>query len=296
MSIKDRLRASAKRRLAREHARPFIKWVGGKRSIMLRLLQCAPPKYRRYFEPFVGGGGFFYALKPLQAVLADSLVELMDGYRAVKLCVEEVIEHLRKHENTKTHYYTVRNQNPKKLKLAERAARLIFLNKAGFNGVYRVNQKGVFNVPYGDQKKAVICDKVTLRACASLLEHADIRCGDYAETIRDAVAGDFVYFDPPYFSTEAGFAGYTASGFGAAEHERLAQCFRRLADAGIYVMLSNADCEEVRRLYSGFVFEQVRAPRHINRDGEGRGKVGELIIRNYTAFGFLVPHESRKRK
>ncbi len=263
--------------------RPFLKWAGGKRRLLSQLEPLMPQGFRRYFEPFVGGGAMFFALGPGDAVLGDVNGELADCYRAIRDDVGAVVAALGAHRYEKRHYYSVRALDPRSLALPDRAARTIFLNRTCFNGLYRVNREGRFNVSFGRYDAPVICDEDNLRACAEVLAEAAIQVGDFEGTLEAAGEGDFVYLDPPYVpaSEAASFTAYSAAGFGLADHARLARVFRRLAKRGAKVMLSNSDAPAVRALYAGFPLDRVEAPRCINSDGSGRGRVGELVVRSY---------------
>ncbi|MGH7271069.1 MAG: DNA adenine methylase [Polyangiaceae bacterium] len=264
--------------------RPFLKWAGGKGQLLDQIRPLLPESFARYFEPFVGGAALFFALKPARAALADVNAELVHCYRAIQKDVEAVVRALRRHRYDRDHYYRVRAVEPASLDPARRAARTIFLNKAGFNGLYRVNQSGTFNVPFGRYEDPTLCDAVNLRACALALQGAEIRVRDFEEVTSAARAGDFVYFDPPYvpLSKTAAFTSYSALGFGAGDQERLAKTFRALAQRGVQVMLSNSDTPAVRDLYRGFRIDEVLAARSINSRGAGRGKVGEVIVRSFA--------------
>ena len=267
-------------------ARPFLKWVGGKGQLLAQMQPMLPPKYGRYFEPFVGGAALFFHLRPSRATLTDVNPELVDCYVAVQKHVEDVIRALQQHEHDETHFYAVRAQDRSTLSLAERAARTIYLNKTGYNGLYRVNRAGRFNVPFGRydnpgyrQPEAL----ANLRACARALKGVDIRVRDFGDVAGHARKGDFVYFDPPYVpvSSTSDFTSYIPGGFGLAEQERLADVFARLAKKGVHVVLSNSDTPAVRELYGRFRIDRVLAMRSVNSKVSGRGKVGEVVVRSF---------------
>jgi DNA adenine methylase len=264
--------------------RPFLKWAGGKGQLLTQLRPLLPPRYGRYFEPFVGGGALFFSLRPPGAALSDVNTELIDCYRAVRDDVEAVIEALREHRYDGKHYYAVRGIPPADLPQAHRAARTIYLNKTGFNGLYRVNRSGTFNVPFGRYTNPCLCDKPTLRACARALRGVELQARDFAEVVASARPGDFVYFDPPYVpaSETANFTSYSRGGFPLDEQRRLAKVFADLASRGVLVMLSNSDTRIVRELYARFRIDVVLASRSINSKGAGRGKVGELVVRSFA--------------
>jgi DNA adenine methylase len=265
-------------------ARPFLKWAGGKGQLLEQLRPLLPPGAAgRYYEPFVGGASLFFALRRRRALLSDVNRELVDCYRAVRDEVEAVIVALAEHRYDETHYYRVRAIDPETLPLARRAARTIFLNKTGYNGLYRVNRSGKFNVPMGRYRSPSFCDPANLRACSAALGGVKLEVRDFEEAVLSARFGDFVYFDPPYVpaSATSDFTSYAAGGFGPEEQERLAKVFEALASRGVRVMLSNSDTPAVRALYRGFRIDVVLAPRSINSKGGQRGKVSEVVVRNY---------------
>ncbi len=266
-------------------ARPFLKWVGGKGQLLDQFRSLLPDTFGRYFEPFLGGGALFFARGPGSAVLADVNVELVDCYCAIRDSVDDVIRALRKHRYEKEHYYAVRLRRPESMTLPRRAARTIFLNRSGYNGLYRVNRAGRFNVPFGRYTNPTLCDASNLHACSKALQGVELRCCGFASAVEDAQRGDFVYFDPPYVpvSPTANFTQYAAGRFGWAQQQELAKVFRDLAGRGVSVMLSNSDTPEVRALYRGFRIDGVAATRMINSNPERRGKVTEVVVRSYGA-------------
>jgi len=267
----------------RQVPRPFVKWAGGKSQILGHLLGCVPPRFGRYYEPFVGGGALFFALLPEDAVISDSNEELINAYLVIRDHVEELIESLKKHRNEEDYYYAVREQDPDKLSPVERASRFIYLNKTCYNGLWRVNSRGKFNVPFGRYKNPRICDEENLRAVSRALQGVSILCCDFEEAVANAGPGDFVYFDPPYYplSETARFTQYTREDFGPEEHARLARVFKELDKRGCFVLLSNSDTEFVRSLYAGYNIRPVQANRCINCKGDRRKGVTELLISNY---------------
>lgn len=264
--------------------RPFLKWVGGKGQLLNQLRPLLPPMFGRYFEPFVGGAALFFALRPPRASLRDVNEELVDCYRAVRDDVEGVIRALQGHRYEQRHYYAVRDIEPQTLSLIERAARTIFLNKTGFNGLYRVNRAGKFNVPFGRHAKPVFCDVDNLRSCSIALKEVDVQVQSFSAVVNEAARGDFVYFDPPYvpLSDTADFTSYSAAGFTLTEQQELANVFVRLTKMGVYAMLSNSDTPAVRELYGGFRIDEVYASRSVNSNASRRGKVAEVVVRNYV--------------
>lgn len=264
-------------------AAPFVKWVGGKRALMPQLFARLPQRFNAYHEPFVGGGAFFFALQPQVAVLADDNAELVNAYTVVRDDAERLIRHLRTHRAEEDYYYELRAKDPKALDPIERASRLIYLNRTCFNGLYRVNSRGGFNVPFGKYKNPQICNEVGLRAASAALHGAAIRNDSYEHVLDTARRGDFVYFDPPYVpvSATANFTSYTAGAFSERDQRRLADAFRTLANRGCKVMLSNSDVPLIHELYADFHVDIVAAPRLVNRDASKRGPVNEVLVRNY---------------
>jgi DNA adenine methylase len=260
--------------------RPFVKWAGGKRQLLEQLRPLLPATFGRYFEPFAGGAALFFDLGRTDAVLADMNAELIDVYLAVRDHVDAVIEALRRYRYGEAHYYKAREADRGKLTLAQRAARTIYLNRTGYNGLYRVNRAGKFNVPMGRHTNPTLCDADNLQACARALSATDIRVADFEAVAAGAKAGDLVYFDPPYVpvSDTADFTSYVAGGFGLEQQRRLAGVFARLARRGVHAVLSNSDTKAVRDLYAGFRIESVQAARFINSRGGSRGKVGEVVV------------------
>lgn len=271
-------------------ALPFLKWVGGKRQLLHAILAAAPREMRTYYEPFVGGAAVFFALSAerrfKQAVLADANDELIRCYQAVRDDVEAVIKQLKRHAYDRDHYYRVRELDPATLAPAARAARLIFLNKTGFNGLYRVNSKGGFNVPFGRYSNPLICDELNLRAVSAVLQRTELLCQDFAATVADATPADFVYLDPPYVpvSRTASFTAYAQGRFLADGQERLATLLRCLGERGVPALLSNSYCATTRNLYKGLPQQKIAARRAVNSDAGGRGDVSELLVQSF-AYG-----------
>jgi len=266
--------------------KPFVKWAGGKRQLVDILLSNVPPSFNRYFEPFVGGGALLFELQPQKAVISDINEELINAYQVIKDNVEELINSLKKHKNTKEYYYAIRAINPKTLTPIERASRFIYLNKTCFNGLYRENSKGQFNVPFGRYKNPKICDEENLRAVSEFLNKIEIvilNC-DYKETCEMAKSGDFVYLDPPYhpISKTASFTKYNKNDFSEKDQIELSKVFKELDKKGCYVMLSNSNTEFIKRLYTGYRIQEISANRFINCKANKRGKSNiEVIITNF---------------
>ena len=272
--------------------KPFVKWAGGKRSIIDTRKKLAPEDYKTYYEPFVGGGAMLFELQPKKAVINDYNSELMNVYECIKdeKKFENMCNELNKHESnhSEEYYYKVRDidRDKKKFdKLADykRAARTIYLNKACFNGLYRVNSKNEFNVPSGKKIKVNTYDGPNLGIIHCLLNFFDIELlsTDFEEAVKNAKKGDFIYFDPPYDSDTTTFNSYTENGFGKEEQKRLSEVFKDLDKRGCYVMLSNYNTTLVKELYKDYNFNYVNAQRNIGAKAKNRGVVEEVIITNY---------------
>jgi DNA adenine methylase len=266
----------------RVRAAPFLKWVGGKTSLLPELLRHVPAHPRRYHEPFVGGGALFFAVAPRRAVLSDNNAELVHCYRQVRDDVYGVLDTLAPHVYEKAHYQNIRALEPLRLKAAERAARFIYLNKTCFNGLWRVNRAGRFNVPIGRYKNPRFHDPSALINASQALRGVEILHASFEDTLGRAAPGDFVYLDPPYdpVSATSSFASYTADGFTWDDQKRLARACIALNRRGVRFLLSNSATERVRELYRGFEQRLVRAPRFINSKAESRGRVDELLVFN----------------
>ena len=273
-------------------AKPFLKWAGGKTQLLPQLLARTPARIGAYYEPFLGGGALFFALQREgrfeRAVLSDSNAELIGVYAQVRDGVEDLIEALAVHQrkyraasDRADYYYRIRGKRPTCGVGA--AARLIFLNKTCFNGLYRVNSRGEFNVPHGSYVNPTICDENGLRAASAALQEAELRTADFAEAMSAPQAGDFLYCDPPYvpLNETANFTAYTAANFDAADQRRLAAAAAGVCERGTDVLLSNSGHPEVAQLYrdAGFQLETVEAARLINSNGSERGTVREYLIR-----------------
>lgn len=260
-------------------AKPILKWAGGKTQMLGELLPKVPASYGRYIEPFFGGGALFFALQPENAVIADSNPELINMYHEVANHVDDVIECLKKYENTAEMFYAVRSQEWTVLPKAEAAARTIFLNHTCFNGLYRVNKQGKFNVPYGKYKNPKICDEEGLCAASKVLKKAEILCGDYFLVLEHyAKEGDFVFLDPPYLpiSEYADFKRYTKEQFYEEDHVELANVVKSLHERGCHVILTNSNHTLVHELYAQFNIDVIQTKRHISCNGSTRK--GEDVI------------------
>lgn len=268
--------------------KPFLKWAGGKATLAPQIIKLLPPHIATYYEPFVGGGAVFWALsvsvlggqraRYYNSVLSDVNRELVDTYRAVRNQPTALMRELTGMATDEETYLEVRASKP--TTLVARAARTIYLNKTGFNGLYRVNQRGEFNVPWGKRKNPGLYVHDNIVECSKRLAHTTLRSDDFAAVLYSAREGDAVYLDPPYVpvSVTSNFTSYTAAKFGPADQERVARVFRELVERGVHVVASNADCKEVRRLYRGFKMHKVSVRRNINSKGNARGPVGELLI------------------
>ena len=260
-------------------AKPILKWAGGKTQMLSDLLPKVPSSYGRYIEPFFGGGAMFFALQPKNAIIADSNPELINMYREVAANVEKVIQYLKKYENTSEMFYAVREQEWTQLPQAEAAARTIFLNRTCFNGLYRVNKQGKFNVPYGKYTNPKICDDDGLKTASETLKKAEILCGDYLLVLEHyAHPGDFIFLDPPYLpiSEYADFKRYTKEQFYEEDHVELAKIIMRLQERGCYSILTNSNHPLVHELYAPFTIDVIQTKRHISCNGSTRK--GEDVI------------------
>jgi DNA adenine methylase len=266
--------------------RPFLKWAGGKTQLLPELERRVPACFGDYHEPFVGSGALFFRLRALgrirRARLSDLNEDLIECYVIVRDQVEELIAaltRLRKRTD-RAGFYEIREQRPAELSPVERAARLIYLNKTCYNGLYRVNRAGKFNVPFGRYKNPNVCDAANLRACSAALKDVEIERSPFQAVLRHAKAGDFVYFDPPYVpvSQTAHFTAYYRDGFDEGRQRALAEAARALSERGCRVLLSNSDTPLVHRLYRGFSVERVGARRAINSVPGGRGEVAEVVV------------------
>jgi DNA adenine methylase len=263
------------------HAKPFVKWAGGKRQLLPKILHHVPERYGAYHEPFVGGGAVFFALPfGTEAYLSDSNERLVRTYRGIKGYVEEVIHLLKQYPRNRAFYLDLRHRNIDAGTDAEVAAWFIYLNKMGFNGLYRVNSKNKFNVPVGDNPSRInVCDEDNLRACARALATATIVHQDFEHALRQVKRGDLVYLDPPYvpLSATSYFTSYTVGGFTPQDQHRLRDAALALKKKGARVILSNSS--SAAELYrEGFSAVEVLAARNVNSKGDRRGKIAELLI------------------
>ncbi len=274
------------------HARPFLKWAGGKQQLLAQIAPRLPAAFRRYHEPFLGSGALYFHLWntgriATPARLTDNNAELIGAYRAVRDDVEGLIERLQEHaaSHGREHYYAVRalDRGPQPLAPVAQAARMIYLNRTCYNGLYRVNRQGYFNTPLGSYTAPRIVQAATLRAASAALADADLQVAAFDAILESAQPGDFVYFDPPYdpVSKTASFTSYTRHSFGEPEQRRLAEVFAALAARGCRCMLSNSYTPLILDLYRAFRIDIVQATRAINSKGDARGAVREVVVRNY---------------
>ncbi|GAB4475354.1 MAG: DNA adenine methylase [Anaerolineae bacterium] len=277
------------RRSRSRAAGPFLKWAGGKHSLLDQYAPFFPPRAETYYEPFVGSGAVFFYLRgrdfARRYVLSDTNAELINVYAVVRDHLEELIVALAAHQQQhgREHYDAVRaldRAGLHRLDPVTRAARLIYLNHTCYNGLWRVNRKGHFNVPMGRYRRPRILDEARLRAASQALQGVDLHVRGFAGAAAEARPGDLVYFDPPYvpLSRTANFTSYAADDFGEDDQRALAETFRALAVRGCHVMLSNSDTPLVRELYAGFRIETIRAQRRINRDAARRGPIDEVLV------------------
>jgi len=264
--------------------RPFLKWAGGKGRLIPQYITYFPKEYKTYYEPFLGGGAIFFYLHPLEARLTDINTELITTYRCVRDDVENLICLLREHQNQHNpeYYYAMRTHvGGSDL---EKAARLIYLNKTCFNGLYRVNSQGKFNVPLGRYKNPNVCPEDILRSASRALSNTEIKPADFTDVLNYATSSDdFVYFDPPYHpvSKTSYFTAYSSYCFGESKQFGLRDIFAQLAERGVKVMLSNSDCEFIREIYNKFNIYTISATRSINSNAKKRGNITELLVTSY---------------
>ena len=267
--------------------KPFIKWAGGKSQLLPELSSRIPSDFSCYFEPFIGGAALFFHLQPNRSILVDINQDLINCYTVIKHDVETLIEDLKKHHYAQDYFYQIRSvdRSPDYLKWSaiERASRFIFLNKTCYNGLYRVNSKGEYNVPFRRYTNPKIIDAENLRACNQALKNTTLLCDSFLNIEDQITPNDFVYFDPPYLplSATANFTSYSKSGFDLSMQIALRNLCERLHSKGIKFMLSNSSSPLILQLYNKFTIEFVEASRMINSSGSKRGKIKEVVITNY---------------
>ena len=281
-------------RIIKERPKPFVKWVGGKRQLLRQFKELGlyppenfNPNKATYFEPFVGGGAVFFDLFPQKAVLFDLNSELITTYNVIKNDVENLIKSLRRHKHNKKYFLKMRAKNPKRFSGLNIASRFIYLNRTGFNGLYRVNRSGEFNVPFGSYNNPLICDEENLRKINNVLQKVDVFCDDYKKVVNMTKKGDFIYLDPPYYPVNgtSNFTSYTSNSFLEKEQEELKNVFVELHKRGCFVMLSNSCTAFINKLYSGLgrkiKVRKIKANRMINSNSKKRGKINEVLVINY---------------
>lgn len=269
---------------------PVVKWVGGKRQLIEAYKPLFPKRIKSYCEPFIGGGAVLFSLQPKVAYVNDVNKDLMLVYKTINDSVEELINELKKHPNDEEHFYSVRDWDRDRAKYdqmsdVQKAARLIYLNKTCYNGLFRVNNAGEFNSPYGHYKNPNIVNEPTLRAVHNYFSQAKIEftCTDYQQVLEHIPRGTFVYLDPPYdpVSSTSNFTGYSRGGFNRADQIRLKECCDELNRRGIKFMLSNSATDFIKEQYSKYNITIVQAKRAINSNASKRGQVDEVVVRNY---------------
>jgi DNA adenine methylase len=268
---------------------PFLKWVGGKRQLMSEIIKRVPKQISTYYEPFVGGGAVLFTLQPKQAIINDTNSELINVYSVIKNNVENLITDLKRHKNDSDYFYKIRSldreDNFDNLSDVQRASRVIYLNKTCFNGLYRVNNSGEFNAPFGKYANPNIVNEITLRAVSDYLNNCDIQIvnADYSQVLSNVKEDAFVYLDPPYhpISQSSSFTGYTQGGFDMNDQIKLRDMCNQLNSTGIKFLLSNSATKFIEELYVDYKIVYVKASRAINADATKRGEINEVLIRNY---------------
>jgi DNA adenine methylase len=257
---------------------PLLKWAGGKRLLLKHLIPLVPSTYKTYYEPFLGGAALFFAIRPTEAVLSDANPDLIHCYLQLKNAPTEVIRALRRMPNGEESYYRIRKK--KYRSAATKAAQFVYLTKLSFNGLYRVNLRGEFNVPYGQKVHIIPCEPDKMKAASKVLQNAQIRCSDFEKVTQQAKCDDFVYMDPPYTAAHSdnGFLKYNATIFSWKDQIRLSQCAMRLADRGCRVIVSNASHDSVRELYREFKTVDVSRPSIIAASSAHRKEIIECIF------------------
>jgi DNA adenine methylase len=270
---------------------PFLKWVGGKRQLMLSIVEHLPENIKdyKYIEPFIGGGAVLFHLQPKNAIINDFNEELVNVYQVIKDNHEALLTDLKKHKNESEYFYAIRGLdrtgNFKKLTPVQRASRIIFLNKTCFNGLYRVNNAGEFNSPFGRYKNPNIVNEPTIKAVSKFLNSNNIviKNGDYSAVLKQATKKCFVYLDPPYhpLSESANFTGYVQGGWNTDDQVNLKLACDELHKKGVKFLLSNSSAKFIKDLYKDYNIKIVKANRAINSNGSDRGEIDEVLIKNY---------------
>ena len=270
---------------------PFLKWVGGKRQLISEIKELLPKRRRNltYYEPFIGGGALLFDLQPKRAIINDYNEELINVYRIIRDYPYELIEDLKRHENTAEYFYKLRaiDRSPafSNLTNIQRASRIIYLNKNCYNGLYRVNNAGEFNSPFGKYKNPNIVNAPVIKAVSKYLKTNDIQIshGDYESCLNNISPNSFVYLDPPYhpISDSSNFTGYIQGGWTEEDQVRLRNVCNCLTEKGVKFLLSNSSANFIKEIYKGYDIHIVKATRAINSDSKKRGQIDELLIRNY---------------
>jgi DNA adenine methylase len=288
LSVKEQLELyKVEKNFEKVACNPFLKWPGGKRQLLRELIKRLPKEYNRFFEPFVGGGALFFKVKPEYGYVSDINPDLINLYEVVQNNVQELIENLKKHKNNEKYFYELRSadrtEEYRYWTKVEKASRLIYMNKTCFNGLYRMNSDGHFNVPFGFYKNPNILDEDNLIACSTLLRKTEIALASFEAVEKKARKGDFVYFDPPYvpLNKTSSFTKYYKDDFDLDAQFALRELCDRLTKRGVHFMLSNSYTETVKDLYKSYNVKIVKANRAINCKADGRGKINELIVTNY---------------
>jgi len=269
--------------------RPCVKWAGGKRQILNKIMKYIPDNFSTYYEPFVGGGAVLFNIQSKKAIINDANHHLFNVYHVIRDNVNELIKDLEKHKNKEEYYYEIREldrtEKFKTMSDIEKASRILFLNKTCYNGLFRVNSSGEFNVPFGSYKNPDIVNAPVLKAVSHYLNNNNVKIlnVDFEESMKGMRKEAFVYFDPPYhpLSDSSSFTGYTLDGFGKEDQIRLKNLCDKLDKRGCRFLLSNSGADFIQELYQDYKCEKIGAKRSINSDGNKRGKVKELLVRNY---------------
>lgn len=270
----------------------FVKWAGGKLQLIEQYKPLFPRKFNQYFEPFAGSAAVAFHIiqnyNPKYVLLSDINEELINAFEVIKTDVEALISELKRHKelhvsDAKGHYYTTRAQNPHTLSQIKQAARFVYLNRTCFNGLYRVNSKGEFNVPMGSYKNPDFVQEDKLRKISQMIQHVNFKVMPFENIVNIAEKGDFVYLDPPYYPLKktGSFTKYAKNDFLEKEQEKLAEVFKKLTEKGCYCMESNSDTEYIHNLYKEYKIHTVQATRAINSKADRRGKISEVVITNY---------------
>lgn len=269
------------------NCRPFVKWAGGKSQLLHELILRVPTQFSRYFEPFVGGGALFFHLQPKEAYLSDLNPEVINTYQIIKNKIDELIADLKSHIHSSEYFYEIRNADRTKeyqnWSDVKKASRFIYLNKTCYNGLYRVNSKGQFNVPFGKYVNPKIVDEDNLYACHKVLKFAQINLNSFLHIEKIVKKDDFIYFDPPYapLNQTSNFTSYSRNGFDEKMQKELKNLCDRLSQRGVRFMLSNSSAPTILELYKNYNIDFVYATRAINSNSQKRGKIAEVIVTNF---------------